>query len=843
MALMTHQPHTLAEWHAAISSACEHVRTEGHGWRFAPCPACGGGSKDTGWLRRGRTGVVAGCNGGCTFEALAVALFAPNGKRPRPAPNWQDPPPTPPRQDPVAVAAWAWALVNGGNLGPRARAWLQKRGLDADMLDRHGWRSAETPPDRDTVARLAKARGVTLWDKWKDRAPRWLIAPMRDGKGNVVSVRFRHLDQGRWLTLKNDRGRLIGLSAAAESISPDRVLHVVEGETDWASLTQLGAVAVGLPGAGALHDDLVALVDRAGVRRVATWFDGDRAGARAREKLEDALPETVGVEHVTPPPGQDANDLLRAGRLEAMLAEAEADVAEPEPDPEPEPEPADEEDEDDGGYVRRRDLTNQQERFQVDPTALAHRILDRAAARIAIVVQPDESTDALMLRKCGRWTHSPEPWRSVLVREMQGMLADIGQAAADKSSTLAEAKRRSARIHAALRYIDRTVVGVRTAIATAWHLHMAPHQHDATFDRPRIVRHDRLDARLDSMGFRNGIVDLPSGTLLDPVAGADRLVTRTTGVRFDPDKADTAATLFAHLDDQLRAFWSDVLAWSLRGRPSRRIWLVVGHRNSGKTTIAAAVQAALGDDYAGALMQDALQKQRGDSAHKGIAAFAAPRRIVTVEEPSTGQLDTSLLKLLSGGGRVTVRRLYKDPITVDATGSLIIFANPGRAVPRLGLADPALADRVRELPFPPVPADQRDGSFIADTIHTRDFREALAAYLVLAGADLTGPPASPQAVKDATQRRLELDLSPIEDFARRIRPGRPDDFLSSGTVWTKWMDFNEVDSTPDDGKVAKYTARSLAMALPKHVPDLPKTSRPSIGGKRERGWAGWRYEQ
>ena len=46
------------DWTLALRAQSNHFRREGAGFRFGPCPSCGGGSIDTGWLRRGRTGNV-----------------------------------------------------------------------------------------------------------------------------------------------------------------------------------------------------------------------------------------------------------------------------------------------------------------------------------------------------------------------------------------------------------------------------------------------------------------------------------------------------------------------------------------------------------------------------------------------------------------------------------------------------------------------------------------------------------------------------------------------------------------------------------------------------------------
>ena len=101
---------------------------------------------------------------------------------------------------------------------------------------------------------------------------------------------------------------------------------------------------------------------------------------------------------------------------------------------------------------------------------------------------------------------------------------------------------------------------------------------------------------------------------------------------------------------------------------------------------------------------------------------------------------------------------------------MLIFSNPGKSVPRLGMADPALASRVRQIPYPSVPDDQRDPNLISETIHEPTFQKALLAKLVRAGIGLDGPPESPTAVKKATQERLELDLDDIDRLAMRFAP-------------------------------------------------------------------------
>ena len=318
--------HTLEEWAAALAGCGAALRRDGKGFRFAPCPSCGGGTRDSGWVRPGRVGVIVGCNGGCDFEALARAVFPstngtlpPRGRPTRAKPSTAPPspvePPTESAPDPDR-ADFTEALEDVLALGPEARCWLEARALDPDWLDGAGWRSIETPEDRRAVVEAAKAHHVRLWRGWTARPLPHLVAPLWNADGRPLSFRMRSVrGQAGWLSLPGDTGRLIGSDAALAS--PADVLHVVEGETDWASLTQCWAVAVGVPGVTALHDAVVTLAKAAGVRRFAVWFDGDDAGDRGYKRLRHRLRAIEGavVVRVAPSDGADANDLLQAGSL------------------------------------------------------------------------------------------------------------------------------------------------------------------------------------------------------------------------------------------------------------------------------------------------------------------------------------------------------------------------------------------------------------------------------------------------------------------------------------------------------------------------------------------------
>ena len=836
---------TLQEWHVALGAAGANIRREGHDYRFAPCPSCGNGERRHGWVRQGDREIVGGCNSGCSFPDIARAVFpdrppAPSG-RPRDAEPAEPPDPRGYKDDDFKHSE------------PVRARWEQAK----PAKEVHPYFKAKDYEDMPHGMRVEK--DGTL-----------LIPRYRVGLPSLVFGAERISPEGdKWVKKGAPRSRPNGGHFVVRRPPRKPMLYILcEGiATAWAITkcidgTHLDTTQVVCCfSAGNLGYVTTALLKKHPKAEIRLALDNDRhkgvlnTGVNAGRKVAAAHPGRVKWcvpdfhrkhDHHKP---TDFDDLYRLQGKAAVRKWLDPDMAAEariNPKPKPDPEPAQDREldaePDTTEYVRRRDHHVTQERFRCDPAALAHRLLDRMADRILIVMAPEGST-ALLRKKNGLWCDADEPWRLALISEIDDLRSAIAaELVADGGSGAAtKANRRTNRTHRALDRLQRLVPDVRTVMHSAWLRYMAPHVYTADFPRPQIVTQDQLDGDLDYMGFENGVVNLHTGKLLDPVAGADHFVTRSTGVRFDPSKAPDAERLLKHLPDDLRTYWTQALASMVRGRPSKRIWLVVGERDSGKTTVFNAVNAAFGP-YARSILSDALVKHRGNAAHTGTAAFGHPTRFVFVEEPATGQLDTALLKAVSGGGWITVKQLYKDPITVKATASLVIFANPGASVPRLGMSDPALAQRVRELPYPPVPEGMRDSTFRDHTVETTDFREAVCAYLIATGIGLAGPPEDPQSVRIATQQRLELDLSAFENFQRRIVPGHHGDFLPNDLVWHEWCEFNGVNPENPPDKVGNYTKRSFGMRLSRTVSGLPKSSEARIGGVQKLGRKGWRLE-
>ncbi len=253
----------------------------------------------------------------------------------------------------------------------RARDYVQRRGLDADavqkfgigyaaarwdgLLERYGGTEderhvllragliIERQPQQDTTAAPAPslsasdtvasatasashARERGFYDRFRDR----VMFPIRDTRGRTIGFGGRVLDQGEPKYLNSPetelfhKGReLYGLYEARQATRSLQRLMVVEGYMDVVSLHQAGITyAVATLGTSTTPEHLQRIFRLVG--EVVFCFDGDRAGrAAAWRALENAVAEVKQgrqVRFLFLPDGHDPDTLVREEGKEAFEA-------------------------------------------------------------------------------------------------------------------------------------------------------------------------------------------------------------------------------------------------------------------------------------------------------------------------------------------------------------------------------------------------------------------------------------------------------------------------------------------------------------------------------------------
>jgi DNA primase len=246
----------------------------------------------------------------------------------------------------ASVASW-YAEQLQGLAGADARDYLKRRGIDDATVGRFGIGFA--PDGRSALKRALEKLGEdrlietgmlikpddggVSYDRFRGR----LMIPIRDPRGRVIAFGGRILAQGEPKYLNSpdtplfDKGRtLYNIDLAGPGSRAAKRLIVVEGYMDVIALDRAGVSEVVAPNGTAVTEAQLERMWRLEPSPILC-FDGDAAGRKAaiRAALR-ALPH-IGPERtlrfVELPPGQDPDDVVRSGGLEAF----EALLAEPEP--------------------------------------------------------------------------------------------------------------------------------------------------------------------------------------------------------------------------------------------------------------------------------------------------------------------------------------------------------------------------------------------------------------------------------------------------------------------------------------------------------------------------------
>ncbi|MEX5729601.1 DNA primase [Rhodovulum iodosum] len=222
-----------------------------------------------------------------------------------------------------------------------ARAYLERRGLSDEALKRWeigfappGWhglwahlKAKEVEDDLILGAGLAKtsekSRGP--YDVFRNR----IMFPIRDARGRAIAFGGRAMDpedSAKYLNSPEtelfDKGRnLYNHGPAREAAGKGQPLIVAEGYMDVIALAEAGFGAAVAPLGTAVTEDQLRLLWRIHPEPIVA-LDGDRAGIDAGRRLMDlALPlleAGQSLRFALMPPGQDPDDVIRAGGAAAM---------------------------------------------------------------------------------------------------------------------------------------------------------------------------------------------------------------------------------------------------------------------------------------------------------------------------------------------------------------------------------------------------------------------------------------------------------------------------------------------------------------------------------------------
>lgn len=222
-----------------------------------------------------------------------------------------------------------------------------------------------------------------------------------------------------------------------------------------------------------------------------------------------------------------------------------------------------------------------------------------------------------------------------------------------------------------------------------------------------VVRAERFDRDPLLLNLRNGTYELATGTFREH--RREDYLTKCAGVMYD--RGATCPRWEAFLarilpDAAVRPFLQRFFGYCLSGLTVEQVMVILwGSGANGKSVLLAVLQSVLGE-YAMTMSFSTLAAQRQEGRPRNdLARLVGARLATAVEAGAGGQFDEPTLKQLTGGDRISVRKLYKEEFQFSPTFKVVVAANHRPAVS----ADEAMWRRLLLVLFPVViPEAERD---------------------------------------------------------------------------------------------------------------------------------------
>lgn len=327
--------------------------------------------------------------------------------------------------------------------------------------------------------------------------------------------------------------------------------------------------------------------------------------------------------------------------------------------------------------------------------------------------------------------------------------------------------------------------------------------------RDRIIRitADELDSHPMLLNTPTGTIDLAAGTIHEHQQ--NELHTKITGCGADENVPtpiwDAYLTSTFGGDTEMIGFVQRILGYAATGKVTHHVLPFFHGQGANGKSVMLEVLAALLGDYVVHLPSKVLMLQRY-SHDTELAALAGARVAIANEVGTDGRFDEEKVKMLTGGDRITARRLYRDPFEFTPSHTLIMAGNHQPSVESGG---ESFWRRIRLIPFTnTIPVEQRIEG-LADLLVAEE-GPGILAWIVKGAAAAAGGLGEPQSVMDAT-RAYEAEEDSFGQFiADCLHVSRAD----NGIVKTKTTDLRRSYSTwcRDNGRT-ELSANAFAREL------------------------------
>ncbi|MCX7392492.1 MAG: phage/plasmid primase, P4 family [Planctomycetales bacterium] len=499
----------------------------------------------------------------------------------------------------------------------------------------------------------------------------------------------RHKEQCSYFDLGTGSAKLLkGLNAAklpaglfaAEWPAPGDTVHIVEGCKDASALHALGLLTIGLP-CSAMAAKFAKVFERCHVVIVP---DRDSAGEKGADLTAQRLVNWAASIRVAELPtefratsGDGIREILAMTDGETLLRQSLTDAK--------------------AWFPEEEDTTPPQEEL---PPWVDHETMDDTATNSdghqwRDLYWPkgrtDRSNSRRLLHAYGKDLLFCFPWDKWLAWDSTRWQIDDGSSATRFALAVSDSVWAEAKVAGLSDDICKFAISSSNTGKVSAMLKLAA---------PDVaIPVDRLDANPWLLNVKNGTLDLRSGKLREH--RREDSLTKLCPTEYDADAACPEWLRFLDStfggDTGLIAFLQRLSGYFLTGDVSEQILpIFYGSGSNGKSTLLNAIQAAMGEDYSSAAPPSLLMEKKSDSHPTELAGLFGKRLVVSQESTAGARLAEATVKSLTGGDKISARRMREDFWQFTPTHKLLLATNHK---PRVKGTDHAIWRRLVLVPF------------------------------------------------------------------------------------------------------------------------------------------------